>query len=100
MVSRGMENMVAVYYNQKVPYGFWEYLNYGTNCLLTLFGHFWGSNWWHSTCCNTMDKRLWWMQTEQNMNDATFAFMLGPVFVLWHYLDAASHPGCFIHGLW
>ena len=37
-----------------------------------------------------MDKRLWWMQTEQNMNDATFAFMLGiSVFVLWHYLDDA-----------
>jgi dolichol kinase len=36
------------------------------------------------------DRRLWWMQTKQNMNDATFAFMLGiSVFVLWHYFDDA-----------
>ena len=54
-------------------------------------GHFGRSNWWHSTyTTHIMDKRLWWMQTEQNMNDATFAFMLGiSVFALWHYLDDA-----------
>ncbi|MEC7255792.1 MAG: hypothetical protein VXV76_04195, partial [Candidatus Thermoplasmatota archaeon] len=35
---------------------------------------------------HVLDKRLWWMQTEQNMNDATFALMLGiSVYVIWEY---------------
>ena len=37
---------------------------------------------------HVLDKRLWWMQTEQNMNDATFALMLGiSVYFIWVYTD-------------
>ena len=92
--KQGSEHMVAVYYNRKVAHmlaggvpiiaapmvfdnPFWVLIGGVLGCIgLTLT---------HLT-----DRRLWWMQTEQNMNDATFAFMLGiSVFVLWHYLDDA-----------
>ena len=86
--------MVAVYYNRKVahmvaggiplimcPIVF-------TDPIYPLLGGVLGSIGLAAT--HLMDKRLWWMQTEQNMNDATFAFMLGiSVFALWHYLDDA-----------
>ena len=81
MMSKGCENMVAVYYNRKVahmvaggvplilcPIVF-------TDPIYPLLGGVLGAIGLAST--HLMDKRLWWMQTEQNMNDATFAFMLG-----------------------
>ena len=89
LMSKGCENMVAVYYNRKVahmvaggiplimcPIVF-------TDPIYPLLGGVLGSIGLAAT--HLMDKRLWWMQTEQNMNDATFAFMLGiSVFALWH----------------
>ena len=94
MVSRGTENMVAVYYNRKIAH----MLAGGVPIILTpivfddplwpLIGGLLGFVALLST--HLLDRRLWWMQTEQNMNDATFAFMLGiSVFALWHYLDDA-----------
>ena len=86
--------MVAVYYNRKVahmvaggiplimcPIVF-------TDPIYPLLGGVLGSIGLPAT--HITNRRLWWMQTEQNMNDATFAFMLGiSVYVLWHYLDDA-----------
>ena len=84
--------MVAVYYNRKVAH----MVAGGVPLIMSplvfsdpiypLFGGILGSIGLAAT--HLMDKRLWWMQTEQNMNDATFAFMLGvSVYALWHYLD-------------
>ena len=92
MMSKGCENMVAVYYNRKVahmvaggvplilcPLVF-------TDPVYPLLGGVLGSIGLAAT--HVLDKRLWWMQTEQNMNDATFAFMLGiSVYALWYLLD-------------
>ena len=94
LMSRGCEDMVAVYYNRKVahmvaggiplimcPIVF-------TDPIYPLLGGVLGSIGLAAT--HITNRRLWWMQTEQNMNDATFAFMLGiSVYVLWHYLDDA-----------
>tara|TARA_B100000212_G_scaffold264648_1_gene204192 strand:- start:6188 stop:6868 length:681 start_codon:yes stop_codon:yes gene_type:complete len=90
-MSKGCEHMVAVYYNRKVahmvaggvplimcPVVF-------SNPVYPLIGGIVGSVALAAT--HLLDKRLWWMQTEQNMNDATFAFMLGiSVYVLWEIL--------------
>ena len=92
LMSRGCENMVAVYYNRKVAH----MVAGGVPLIMSplvfsdpiypLLGGILGSIGLAAT--HLMDKRLWWMQTEQNMNDATFAFMLGiSVYALWHYLD-------------
>ncbi len=92
MTSKGMENMVAVYYNRKVAH----MVSGGiplimvpivfTDPIWPLLGGILGGIGLAAT--HLMDRRLWWMQTEQNMNDATFAFMLGiSVFALWHYLN-------------
>jgi len=88
--KQGSEHMVAVYYNRKVAHmlaggvpiiaapmvfdnPFWILIGGVLGCIgLTLT---------HLT-----DRRLWWMQTEQNMNDATFALMLGiSVYAIWEY---------------
>ena len=92
LMSRGCENMVAVYYNRKVAH----MLAGGvplilvpivfTNPIWPLLGGVLGAIALAST--HILDRRLWWMQTEQNMNDATFALMLGlSVFALWKYMD-------------
>ncbi len=92
LVNRGCENMVAVYYNRKVAHmlaggvpiilcpivfsnPIWPLIGGLGGAVILYAAHF-------------TDRRLWWMQTEQNMNDATFALMLGlSVFALWHYSD-------------
>ena len=90
LVSRGCESMVAVYYNRKIahmvaggiplllcPIVF-------TDPLWPLLGGLGGAAILYST--HLTNHRLWWMQTEENMNDATFALMLGlSVYALWHY---------------
>ena len=92
LMSKGCENMVAVYYNRKVAH----MLAGGvplilvpivfTNPIWPLLGGVLGAIALAST--HILDRRLWWMQTEQNMNDATFALMLGlSVFALWKYMD-------------
>ena len=92
MVSRGTENMVAVYYNRKIAH----MLAGGVPIILTpivfddpiwpLLGGLIGFIALLST--HLLDRRLWWMQTEQNVNDATFALMLGlSVYVIWTYSD-------------
>ena len=92
LMSKGCENMVAVYYNRKIahmvaggvplilcPIVF-------TDPIYPLLGGLLGAA--GLAAAHMTDRRLWWMQTEKNMNDATFAFMLGiSVFALWHYLD-------------
>ena len=88
--KQGSEHMVAVYYNRKVAH----MLAGGVpiiaspivfdNPIWVLIGGVLGSIGLAST--HIMDRRLWWMQTEQNMNDATFALMLGvSVFLIWEY---------------
>jgi phytol kinase len=90
LMNRGCENMVAVYYNRKIAH----MLAGGLPILLSpivfddpiwpLVGGILGCIALAST--HLLDRRLWWMQTEQNMNDATFAFMLGiSVYFLWNY---------------
>lgn len=90
--NQGSEHMVAVYYNRKVAH----MLAGGVpiiaaplvfdNPVWVLLGGVLGSIALATT--HVLDKRLWWMQTEQNMNDATFAFMLGiSVYALWYLLD-------------
>ena len=92
LVNRGCENMVAVYYNRKVAH----MLAGGvpiilcpivfSNPIWPLIGGLGGAAILYAS--HFTDRRLWWMQTEQNMNDATFALMLGlSVFALWHYSD-------------
>jgi len=84
--------MVAVYYNRKIAH----MLAGGVPIILTpivfddpiwpLIGGLVGFVALLST--HLLDRRLWWMQTEQNMNDATFALMLGlSVYVIWTYSD-------------
>ena len=88
--KQGSEHMVAVYYNRKVAHmlaggvpiiaapmvfdnPFWVLIGGVLGCI--------GLSLTHLT-----DRRLWWMQTEQNMNDATFALMLGiSVYAIWEY---------------
>ena len=88
--KQGSEHMVAVYYNRKVAH----MLAGGVpiiaspivfdNPIWVLIGGVLGSIGLAAT--HIMDRRLWWMQTEQNMNDATFALMLGiSVFIIWEY---------------
>mgnify|MGYP001442892867 FL=1 len=88
--KQGSEHMVAVYYNRKVAH----MLAGGVpiiaspmvfdNPIWVLIGGVLGSIALAAT--HILDRRLWWMQTEQNMNDATFALMLGlSVFVIWEY---------------
>ena len=88
--KQGSEHMVAVYYNRTVAH----MLAGGVpiiaspivfdNPIWVLIGGVLGSIGLAST--HLMDRRLWWMQTEQNMNDATFALMLGvSVFLIWEY---------------
>tara|TARA_B100000575_G_scaffold133349_1_gene106219 strand:+ start:631 stop:1296 length:666 start_codon:yes stop_codon:yes gene_type:complete len=88
--SQGSEHMVAVYYNRKVAH----MLAGGVpviaaplvfnNPIWILLGGILGSIGLATT--HLLDRRLWWMQTEQNMNDATFALMLGiSVYVIWEY---------------
>lgn len=90
--KQGSEHMVAVYYNRKVAH----MLAGGVpiiaspmvfdNPIWVLIGGVLGSIALAAT--HILDRRLWWMQTEQNMNDATFALMLGlSVFVIWEYSD-------------
>lgn len=90
--KQGSEHMVAVYYNRKVAH----MLAGGVpiiaspmvfdNPTWVLIGGVLGSIALAAT--HILDRRLWWMQTEQNMNDATFALMLGlSVFVIWEYSD-------------
>ena len=90
--NQGSEHMVAVYYNRKVAH----MLAGGVpiiaaplvfdNPVWVLLGGVLGSIALATT--HVLDKRLWWMQTEQNMNDATFALMLGiSVYVIWEYSD-------------
>ena len=92
LVNRGCENMVAVYYNRKVAH----MLAGGvpiilcpivfSNPIWPLIGGLGGAAILYAA--HFTERRLWWMQTEQNMNDATFALMLGlSVFALWHYSD-------------
>ncbi|MBT60195.1 MAG: hypothetical protein CMA63_01410 [Euryarchaeota archaeon] len=89
-VRRGCDHMVAVYYNRKVAH----MLAGGVPIVLsplvfstpfwTLIGGVVGAA--VLTTTHITDRRLWWMQTEQNMNDATFALMLGiSVYALWTY---------------
>jgi len=88
--KQGSEHMVAVYYNRKVAH----MLAGGVpiiaspivfdNPIWVLIGGVLGSIGLAAT--HMTDRRLWWMQTEQNMNDATFALMLGiSVYVIWEY---------------
>ena len=88
--SQGSEHMVAVYYNRKVAH----MLAGGVPVIAAplvfndpiwvLLGGILGSIGLATT--HLLDRRLWWMQTEQNMNDATFALMLGiSVYVIWEY---------------
>ena len=92
LVNRGCENMVAVYYNRKVAH----MLAGGvpiilcpivfSNPIWPLIGGLGGAAILYAA--HFTERRLWWMQTEQNMNDATFALMLGlSVFALWHYSE-------------
>jgi dolichol kinase len=92
MMSKGCEHMVAVYYNRKVAH----MVAGGVPLIMCpivfsdpiwpLIGGLMGAIALAST--HLLDRRLWWMQTEKNMNDATFALMLGlSVYVLWEYLD-------------
>ena len=85
---QGSEHMVAVYYNRKVAH----MLAGGVPVIAAplvfndpiwvLLGGILGSIGLATT--HLLDRRLWWMQTEQNMNDATFALMLGiSVYVIW-----------------
>ena len=87
---QGSEHMVAVYYNRKVAH----MLAGGVPVIAAplvfndpiwvLLGGILGSIGLATT--HLLDRRLWWMQTEQNMNDATFALMLGiSVYVIWEY---------------
>ena len=90
--AQGSEHMVAVYYNRKVAH----MLAGGVPIIASpmvfddpvwvLIGGILGSTALAAT--HVLDKRLWWMQTEQNMNDATFALMLGiSVYFIWVYTD-------------
>ena len=88
--KQGSEHMVAVYYNRKVAHmlaggvpNIASPIDFD-NPIWVLIGGVLGSIGLAST--HLMDRRLWWMQTEQNMNDATFALMLGvSVFLIWEY---------------
>ena len=102
--KQGSEHMVAVYYNRKVAH----MLAGGVpiiaspivfdNPIWVLIGGVLGSIGLAST--HLMDRRLWWMQTEQNMNDATFALMLGVSgFLIWEYSNEpwlANLPSLFM----
>ena len=88
--NQGSEHMVAVYYNRKVAH----MLAGGVpiiaspivfdNPVWVLIGGILGFIGLAST--HLLDRRLWWMQTEQNINDATFALMLGiSVYLIWEY---------------
>ena len=90
MVKNGCENMVAVYYNRKIAH----MLAGGVPIILSpivfdspvwpLIGGILGFIALLST--HLLDRRLWWMQTEQNVNDATVALMLGTsVYFIWEY---------------
>ena len=90
LIRQGCEDMVAVYYNRKaahmlaggVPIIFCPIVF--TNPVWPLLGGLGGAAVLYAT--HLTDRRLWWMQTEQNMNDATFALMLGvSVFAIWEY---------------
>ena len=90
LIRQGCEDMVAVYYNRKVahmlaggvPIIFCPIVF--TNPIWPLLGGLGGAAVLYAT--HLTDRRLWWMQTEQNMNDATFALMLGvSVFAIWEY---------------
>ena len=91
-MSKGCEDMVAVYYNRKIAH----MLAGGvpivaaplvlSDPIWPLLGGLIGAAVLTST--HLMDRRLWWMQTKQNMNDATFSLMLGlSVYALWVYSD-------------
>ena len=97
LVKKGCEDMVAVYYNRKVAH----MLAGGvpilaspivfTDPLWPLLGGLIGAVVLAST--HILDRRLWWMQTEQNMNDATFSLMFGlSVFALWTYCLLYTSP--------
>lgn len=90
LVTRGSPHMVAVYYNRKLAHMFAG----GVPILVSpivfddpiwiLLGGIIGGI--ALTATHLTNRRLWWMQTEQNMNDATFAFMLGiSVYLIWEY---------------
>ncbi len=92
MVGLGCEHMVAVYYNRKIAHMFAGGVPLILSPLLfsdplwPLLGGLGGAAILAAT--HLTDRRLWWMQTEENMNDATFALMLGlSVFAIWEYSD-------------
>ncbi len=90
--TQGMEKMVAVYYNRKIvhmlaagvvllvmPFVF-------TEPLLPLLGGFaLGS---FTAFMHKSNRRMYWMQNPENMNDTSFAIMLGlSVYILWILFD-------------
>ena len=82
--------MVAVYYNRKIAHMFAggvpilvSPIVFSDPIWILLGGIIGGIA---LTATHLTNRRLWWMQTEQNMNDATFAFMLGiSVYLIWEY---------------
>lgn len=90
--NQGMEEMVAVYYNRKIvhmlaagvvllimPFVF-------TDPLLPLIGGFALGGF--TAFMHQSGRRMYWMQNPENMNDSSFAFMLGlSVYLLWVLFD-------------
>lgn len=103
-VGRGCEHMVAVYYNRKVAHmlagGVPLVLSpiVFTTPIWTLVGGILGAA--ILSFAHLTNRRMWWMQTEQNMNDATFSLMLGlSVYALWTYSGEpwlAILPACYM----
>ena len=90
--SQGMEEMVAVYYNRKivhmfaagvvlllVPFVF-------TTPIFPLIGGFCLGGF--TAFMHRSEYRMYWMQNPENMNDSSFAIMLGlSVYLLWALFD-------------
>ena len=90
--SQGMEEMVAVYYNRKivhmlaagvvllvVPFVF-------TNPIFPLIGGICLGGF--TAFMHRSEHRMYWMQNPENMNDSSFAIMLGlSVYLLWVLFD-------------
>lgn len=91
-IGRGMEPMVAVYYNRKIvhmlaagvviliiPFVF-------TQPWLPLLGGFALGTF--TAYMHKFGGRMHWMQSPKNMNDSSFSFMLGlSIFLLWMLFD-------------
>ena len=92
MISRGMEDIRAVYYNRKIVHMLAG--GVGAFCVPVLF-----NDYWYPLVCGVIltiftfsahqsGMRMFWFQTEQNQNDVKFALMCWvSITIIWAIFD-------------